>query len=60
MNIDVSDTAFWNQSLDVIKRDIEEVIYLFEKNKRRLIKRLFYNQFLDLLQTFVSKASIHD
>ena len=33
MNIDVSDTAFWNQSLDVIKRDIEEVIALFEKTK---------------------------
>ena len=33
MNIDVSDTAFWNQSLDVIKCDIEEVIALFEKTK---------------------------
>jgi len=33
MNIDVTDTAFWHQSLDVIKRDIDEVIALFEKTK---------------------------
>jgi pepF/M3 family oligoendopeptidase len=33
MNIDVTDTAFWHQSLNVVKKDIEIVIELFKKTK---------------------------
>jgi pepF/M3 family oligoendopeptidase len=33
MNIDVTNTAFWHESLNVVKKDIENVIELFKKTK---------------------------